>query len=532
MSANRALPTARHAARARAFELVHDLQTSSPTASEELAKLTAEAEENGWDEVVRAGIFGSVIDAWCSGAPSEVIAATIGDLVARSTEDGDPVMLALGLALRSDSRFGGPNPTAAIARDADLARAVVLLEQSGGGVLERISAHTACGIALCDRWLFELGDEQYLAALALGEEEPAGTLDFILSPVVFDLAETQVSWASILRQLGDQEGVQERLRSWQVAASTATTSFTMFEGWQVELRALGLLLAAIAGDDTAEESLDLLASLPGGEVSLRTAGLLQLAAALSDAGAGRARAGAEAALATLEPSLFPQVYDLALYLNAQLEADQGHGAGLSYGRRQLEQHWAERLAALGAMQSRIHVERLQREREVLTRHARTDDLTGIGNRRALEQYLVELEQLEVRTIALMLLDVDAFKNVNDHHGHLAGDAVLIAIARVLEHNIAPHDLAVRLGGDEFAVVLADADVETAFERATSFLAQFDEVSFQEVSTGLEVGLSAGVASGPPSLLTQLLAEADAALYRAKAGGGRRVLRSRLAAGVA
>jgi diguanylate cyclase (GGDEF)-like protein len=237
-------------------------------------------------------------------------------------------------------------------------------------------------------------------------------------------------------------------------------------------------------------------------------------------------------VASIDANLYPQLYDLALYLAAEAEAGTGLGAGLRYGRRQLSEHWARRLASLGAMQSRVQAERLSTERELLSKHARLDDLTGIGNRRALEQYLTELERLDVASIALILLDVDAFKEVNDGHGHLAGDAVLVGIARALERSIRPCDLAVRLGGDEFAVVLADVDLDAAFERAAAFLALIDEQHFEEASPGLVVALSAGVATGAPARMAELRAEADAALYRAKAGGGRRVLRSRVARAVA
>lgn len=531
MSAGPALEGDRHAAVVRAFRLIHDIQTLRPGAIGELATLSADALERGWDEVVRAGLFGEVVTAWIT--RDEDVSAAVARLVDESAAHGDDVMLAVGLALRSDQGFSGDDPSGAENRIADIARAVVLLEQVEGRPIERITAHTACGIALGNRWLFALGDEQYEAALDIGEAEPPGTLDFLLAPIMFNLAEAQVSWASILRQLGDDEGVAERSRGWSAAAAAAT-SFTMAESWRVELDALGLILGAIAGEDSAPEARRLLGELgsPDGD-DLRTAGLLTLAIALADASAGRedAAAMAESAIGSVDPDVHPHVHDLALYLAATIEAGGATGAGLRYAKRQLEQHWANRLSSLGAVQSRIQAERLSTERELLSKHARLDDLTGIGNRRALEQYLEHLQLLGVGTIALILLDIDAFKEVNDRHGHLAGDAVLTGVARVLEEGIRPVDLAVRLGGDEFAVVLADADLDAAFGRAFEFLTTFDLQSFDELSSGLVVALSAGVASGAPQRLAELRAQADTALYRAKAGGGEQVVRSRVARSV-
>lgn len=519
----------REAARMRAFRLVQEIQGGAPTAAADLQSLAARARGHGWDEVVRAGLFGQAVDAWYRRDPGA--AAAVDAFMQRSQADNDVAMLAVALAMRSDPGFLGPG--AAAGGEADLARAVVLLEQASGEPLERISAHTGCGIALAWRWLFELADEQYAAALDVGSSQPSGALDFILAPVMFNRAELQLAWASVLHQLGDRQGVAERWRSWR-AAGVAAAACTMPPPWQAELAAQGLLLAAIAGEDTAEDARQRLGRLgrlaPPGEAEVRVGSFLRLAAALGDARAGRPGAleAAEQAAQGIDPGIAPQVYDLALWLVAELTAEPGGAAGLRYGRRQLAQRWADRLASLGAMQARIQAERLTQEREVLSRHARLDDLTGVGNRRALEQYLAEAERMGVSSIALILLDLNAFKEVNDRHGHPAGDTVLVRIASILERSVRPSDLALRLGGDEFAVVLAHADVDSACTRAADILAQVDRQVFDDISPGLVVDMSAGVAAGPPAAMTELRARADAALYQAKAGGGQRVVRSRVA----
>lgn len=517
----------RKAALWRAFRIVHDLQAGVPGALEALEVLARVAAERSWGDVERAVLFARAIAGWCAGG--EPVLATVETLIDKSRAEADTVMLALGLALRADPAFCGRDEPGVVGSDADLARAVVLLEQPGGHPLERITAHTACGLAFAGRFLFELCDEQYAAGLAIGDEESPGALDFVLAPIMFNRAELQVSWACVLRQLGDREGVAERWQAWKELAREAEGRYAMVDAWRIELRALGLLLGALAGEDTAAEAAAARRRLvPGSLEATRATGLLHLAEALSAADAGRPVDPALSdARATLEPSVRPYADTLALYLAAEQERG-GSGAGLAYGRRHLEEHWAARRAALGAMQARIEAERLAAEREVLSRHARLDDLTGVGNRRALSQFIAELGYRDVSRLALVLLDVNDFKVVNDRHGHLAGDAVLQRLAQVLERHVRPTDLVVRLGGDEFAVLLADADLDAAAACATRMLVQFEQESFPDVAPELSVGLSAGAAAGYSSDVRTLFAAADAALYRAKDGGGTAVGPSALA----
>ncbi|MGD0084491.1 MAG: GGDEF domain-containing protein [Acidimicrobiales bacterium] len=513
----------RAAARIRAFELVRDVQTDLPGVVDEIASLVEHAERKGWSEVVRAGLLGEAISAWLAADGSAPEA--VERFLERSSNDGDHVMVALALAIRAGRGATGDDPAVAAAADADLARATVLLENAEGGTLERISAHTGCGIAFGDRWLWELGDDQYALALELAQAEELGTADFLLAAILYNRAEVQVSWASTLRQLGDANGVVERLRIWEAASATAN-SVSMPDVWSRDLAAFGVLLAASAGEDRAAEARAMLGDeSPGRLDATRPVGHLLLAAALSDATAGRAGAAAtaEQAIRSLDPNLYPHEYDLALYVGAELEAAGGHGAGLRCAQRQLVERWTSRLAALGSMQSRIHAESLSADYDLLSRHAHLDDLTGVGNRRALERYLVALSARSVESIALLMTDVDDFKTVNDRYGHAAGDAALIEVARVLERSIRPADIAVRLGGDEFTVVLADTDIEVARRRAETLLQTIEQHSWGDISPDLHLTLSIGVTAGDAVRIQELASQADAALYEAKAGGGHRIV---------
>ncbi len=153
--------------------------------------------------------------------------------------------------------------------------------------------------------------------------------------------------------------------------------------------------------------------------------------------------------------------------------------------------------------------------------AHHDDLTGLGNRRALEEHLARLTAEPTARIGLILCDLDGFKPINDVYGHEAGDTVLEAVARRLEHGLRPGDVAARLGGDEFVLVVADATdggtLTTIAERIRHQLA--DPVGYG--AHHLRFSASLGTALFPDDGATPhaLLNAADAAMYEAKQAGG-------------
>ncbi|MFF5077519.1 GGDEF domain-containing protein [Actinoplanes sp. NPDC000266] len=163
-----------------------------------------------------------------------------------------------------------------------------------------------------------------------------------------------------------------------------------------------------------------------------------------------------------------------------------------------------------------YVTELHRARSAMARQARTDALTGVANRLALDEYEAARPDGEV---SLVLLDLDGFKEVNDTHGHHAGDVLLKTVAERLRNRLRAEDLLVRLGGDEFVVVLPGMPPERAEEAVASWTrAVADPV---EIGGGtVRVGVSAGVAHRPigeTSGLAELLRTADRRMYRDKRG---------------
>lgn len=161
---------------------------------------------------------------------------------------------------------------------------------------------------------------------------------------------------------------------------------------------------------------------------------------------------------------------------------------------------------------------------VIANHATRDDLTGLPNRLGLGH---RFERVGSTTddCAVMFVDIDNFKQINDAHGHAAGDRVLSAVADRLVRTIRPDDFVSRIGGDEFAILLSDGEgrlgpetIRMVAERVVAILAE--PVSFNGIA--IPLAASVGVArAGVDRDFDQLMDRADGAMYRAKrAGGGR------------
>jgi diguanylate cyclase (GGDEF)-like protein len=165
---------------------------------------------------------------------------------------------------------------------------------------------------------------------------------------------------------------------------------------------------------------------------------------------------------------------------------------------------------------RDQAEELQRARHL----AATDPLTGLANRRAFGEAVRREMARSERSgtpLAVVMLDIDDFKAINDDFGHGTGDEVLRAVARCAQLGTRQGDIVSRLGGDEFALLLPDADLSKAQAIGERIRAEIASVRV-DPSSSSQVGVSigTGVTSGRGLSLHGLLAEADRDLYRDKA----------------
>ncbi len=191
-------------------------------------------------------------------------------------------------------------------------------------------------------------------------------------------------------------------------------------------------------------------------------------------------------------------------------------------------HPGELLArvAVGRRIVELHRE-IQEKNRQLQELALTDSLTGLPNRRAVEDFAVRQISGAGRhgfSLWVVMADLDFFKNVNDTHGHEAGDAVLKTFAAQLRSNTRTSDICGRIGGEEFVVVIShieEPNTQLVVERIRQQLAD-TEFCFggNRVQVTASFGVS-GLQGGDPSTFAQLLKQADAALYSAKRAGRNR-----------
>lgn len=161
--------------------------------------------------------------------------------------------------------------------------------------------------------------------------------------------------------------------------------------------------------------------------------------------------------------------------------------------------------------------------------ARTDALTGLANRRALE---IELDNRSAmwrqgHPLCLILLDVDHFKAFNDQYGHQAGDEMLRRVASLLRDPERHNGLAARYGGEEFAIVLPSTFLGEAIDLAEQIRQDLDNDRFEFRGMPLHVTISIGIAQAcPADTVEQLIRRADTGLFTAKKGGRNAVAQGR------
>ncbi|PYC15011.1 GGDEF domain-containing protein [Pseudomonas mosselii] len=163
-----------------------------------------------------------------------------------------------------------------------------------------------------------------------------------------------------------------------------------------------------------------------------------------------------------------------------------------------------------------------RREERIERLAARDPLTALYNRRALEVRAANLlkEVSPQRPGALLLIDIDHFKLVNDLHGHAAGDRLLVALSEMIRALLPERAIAARLGGDEFVILLGDASRQAIEQLADTLRRQFQATAEQAFRTPEAVTLSIGanLFYRPPASLAALIEQGDVLLYASKRGG--------------
>lgn len=191
---------------------------------------------------------------------------------------------------------------------------------------------------------------------------------------------------------------------------------------------------------------------------------------------------------------------------------------LNHERDKLEENVAQRTLELQAANC------------ALEQQVTTDALTGIGNRRRMTaQISAELDRARRfgHSLALLMIDIDHFKDVNDTFGHDAGDRAIIAVARALSTDLRASDAAARFGGEEFVVLMPETGLDVACEAAERLRAAIAALHVEDgegrpIALAISIGVTASEPGCAPDTPSLLLSRADRALYQAKAEGRNRV----------
>ena len=176
----------------------------------------------------------------------------------------------------------------------------------------------------------------------------------------------------------------------------------------------------------------------------------------------------------------------------------------------------------------LSMEKKRRSREILEQETLVDRLTGLPNRKRLFEFLevaCRRAEKEGRDLAVLFIDLDGFKSVNDRHGHATGDRILVEVAHRFGSVIRGEDLLARLGGDEFVICLTGTGESRSWVEslAQRLIATFDDPFFPPVGKGV-LSCSVGVACFPRDGRSpaELLSSADMAMYQSKNAGKHRV----------
>jgi diguanylate cyclase (GGDEF)-like protein len=383
-------------------------------------------------------------------------------------------------------------------------------------------AHTGLGYAYDVLRLYELCIPHYEQATRL----EADVFELAESRAIdrLNLAETYLRWGHELERLGDpsyQQVIRDRFASaayWAREAERVIVDDENQDFWRLSAR---LWLAAAATDDPAtavvelKECRDEISKL-GETERLAIAGAYLARALAAQGKLDEARAAADRAAGDLIPLADPATHLLVLQTRSELAAatgERGAVAGLEYARSLARAWWKERQRALNAVQHALATHDLSVRHDAEWHAARQDPLTGVGNRRALDERLTAARD-SGRAVTLLAIDVDDLKLVNDTYGHARGDELLQVVANLLVEQARATDAVIRSGGDEFFVVLDQPDAKGGAQLAMRIRTAVAAIAAATGKPWLgRLGLSIGYAATAEGVpVDQLITVADWRLY--------------------
>jgi diguanylate cyclase (GGDEF)-like protein len=419
----------------------------------------------------------------------------------------------------------------------DLARAEAELAATDSPGL-RCWAHTGLGYSYLDLRLYELAQPHLERALELD----ASPIPLVEAPVIdrMNLVELHIRWADELERVhpypGSDEDVETHRKAGHDHAEQALARARAIGRPSLVATCRAMELTSrprAAGVESLEELREAFASEASSDYQGgRSVAGSALARVLWTTGRRReAVAVAREAASYAESAGDWQIAASAQWLLVEMEAQSGvpgASTGRSYAALLSRVLWQQRLSTLQGAQAALQLERVHRDKEIAQRAASEDSLTGVGNRRALDDSLRALQadaatvsQVSGQTqptspLSLLVVDLNDFKRINDTYGHLVGDEVLRAVAMAIRGVARADDVVARLGGDEFVVLARGADEEAGARLAERVTAAVDALAVGTRSGAITLSASVGVATATSGAeAARLLAEADEAMYAVK-----------------
>ncbi len=422
----------------------------------------------------------------------------------------------------------------------DLARAEAELAATTDPGL-RCWAHTGLGYSYLELRLYELAQPH----LQRAQELDASPIPLAEAPVIdlMNLMELHIRWADELERVRPYSGSDEDVlthrkhghayaeralaRAVELGRPSVTATCRAMEltarPWEAARLCLPELRAAFADPDSADYQGGRAVAGSAFARALQSLDRLPEAIDVARQAVGFAEAAGDW-----------QISASAQWLLVELEAEAGL-PGAANGRRYAgllsKVLWQQRLSTLQGAQAALQLERVHRDKEIAQRAASEDSLTGVGNRRALDDSLRALEAdatvgqvggapAHQSPLSLLLVDLDDFKRINDTYGHLVGDDVLRAVAMAIRGVARGDDVVARLGGDEFVILARGADEDAGARLAERVTAAIDALAVGTRDGAITLSASVGVATaGSGAEVGTLLAAADEAMYVVKGRGG-------------